>query len=126
MKKTNATTVKLTAAQQKVLDNAKREIDYARSCKDVLDYAIRNYGPILNGTATEEIKAELRAKEKGMLKPQQIEALTHNWENRKRGIVWTIRVNSKSLLKLEELGLIEIIELTNGAYGMDTIRILNY
>ena len=125
MKKNN-NTVKLTVAQQRVLDQAKREIDYARNCKDVWDYAIRNYCIVLNGTATEEDKAELRASQQSFTKPTQVENLTRNWERVKQGIVWTIRVNSKTLLKLEELGLIEIIELMNGAYGMDTIRILNY
>lgn len=125
MKKNN-NTVKLTAAQQRVLDQAKREIDYARNCKDVWDYAIRNYCIVLNGTATEEDKAELRASQQSFTKPTQVENLTRNWERVKQGIVWTIRVNSKTLLKLEELGLIEIIELMNGTYGMDTIRILNY
>ena len=125
MKKTN-NTIKLTVVQQNVINDKKREIDYARSCNDIYDYAIRNYCPVLTGTATDELKAQLRAKEQAMMTPAQVESMARAWENAKQGIVRTVRVNSKTLLKLEELGLIEVIELMSGAYGVDMIRILNY
>lgn len=100
--------MKLSKVQQSVLDEAKEEIDTARR----LDYP-------------EWLKLQhipdhrfQKALEDGYLK--------HYWENNRKSVVLT-QCNSRTIKKLEELGLIEIIEDSNGHhFGIDTIKVLNY
>jgi len=48
------------------------------------------------------------------------------WEEHRNGIVLT-HCNSRTLAKLEEYGLIKIIEDSNGEqFGIDTVQVLNY
>lgn len=101
---------KLSAAQQKVLDDAKREVDQARE----LDYPewLRATSKSIRADAIDRMIAE------GYLKEY--------WEAHRRGEVLT-HCNSKTLYKLAEYGLVEIIEDSTGQdYGIDTIKVLNY
>lgn len=120
---------KLSAAQKKVMEEAVRKIDYARSCEDIWDYAIRNYVCIIQGTATEKEKKELREKEMARYRERSLstDGLAVSWEKAKSGFVHICRVNSRTLYKLEELGLIEILYDSKGSFiGLDDIKVLNY
>ena len=102
--------MKLSKAQQEVMEKAKREVDQARE----LDYPewLRATSKSIRADAIDRLIAE------GYLKEY--------WEAHRRGEVLT-HCNSKTLKKLEEYGLIEIIEDSNGQnYGIDTIKVLNY
>ena len=103
--------MKLTPAQEKVLTQAKSDIDLAR----ILEYpewmreTCKNFRP----EVVEEDIAENRMK--------------NYWEEHRNAIVLA-HCNSKTLEKLEKLGLIEIIydSKNEKGYGIDHIRILNY
>ena len=56
-----------------------------------------------------------------------LEKLEKLYNEERNGIVSSIRCNSRTLVKLEELGLIEIIYDSNGeCYGCDKAKLLNY
>ena len=100
---------KLSKAQQKVMDEAKRDIDEARK----MDYP-------------EWLASHSSIRESSLAKCIAEGYLKESWEEHRNGIVLT-HCNSKTLIKLEELGLIEIIEDSKGrSYGIDTVKVLNY
>ena len=102
--------MKLTTAQQNVLDKAKSEIDLART----LDY------PEWFKTTQKWVREDRVDK---LICEGHLKA---NWEAKRRGEVIT-HCNSKTLKKLEEYGLIEIIEDSNGeSFGLDVVKVLNY
>ena len=116
--------IKLTKAQQTVMDQAHKEIDLARS----LDYtewlkATEFRRDFEFAERHPEFKDSI---EKNFEEAVRKEKYKHYWEAERRGEVLT-HCNSKTLLKLEEMGLIEIIRISTGtAYGIDEVKILNY
>lgn len=109
---------KLSKYQEEILNEAKREIDEARACKDVYEYVIKH------SNMQDEYKYNLDKY------PKVLKNYTRWFEDRKAGIVM---VNSRiaTLQKLEELGFIKILELDNsrkatGSIVIDKIQILNY
>lgn len=99
---------KLSNAQQKVMDKAYKDIDEAR---------------------TMEFETWFE-KQMSWCQPDHREKYRERYmkicEEQKNGIVLTT-CNSRTLKKLEEYGLIEIIEDSNGqAFGIDVIKVLNY
>jgi hypothetical protein len=103
---------KLSKAQQEVMDHAKRKIDKARS----MDYP--TWLKASDSYYDYHEKQWKKAVEEGYLKEY--------WEDARNGIVLT-HCNSKTLWKLEEFGLIEIIEDSTGdRCGIDTVKVLNY
>lgn len=98
--------MKLSKAQQEILKNAKASIDKARE-QDFLTFVGGN--------------ADYFKKDPGL------EAKCKKWyEDTKNGIT-EVACNSKTIKKLEELGLIKIIYDSNGEhYGRDIIKVLNY
>lgn len=108
--------MKLTAAQTKILETAKKEIDLARA----LDYPdwLKATNHFYAGTTEYQKKCFREAVEKGEYK--------NYWEAERAGIVLA-HCNSRSLKKLAEAGLVEIIYDSTGEYfGIDTIKIINY
>lgn len=125
--------VKLTAAQQKVMDIAKQEIDNARNhtieqwaCRSVeFEYEIEDCRIVKNAESygLNHDKAVERVKERIT---KYIEKMGKYYYNECQGIVLT-RCSSKTLEKLEQYGLIEIIEDSKGQYmGIDVVKVLNY
>lgn len=115
--------MKLSKAQQAVMDEAKKDIDIARS----LDYPewlkkTNSYYQVPS-TASDDYKE--------MIEQKFIEAVDNGelkeyWERAINGIVLT-HCNSRTLAKLQEYGLIEIIRDSSGeTFGIDTIKVLNY
>ena len=112
--------IKLTPAQQKVMDRAYKDIDDARNndfygwynlayncdhTKEVIDEHIENFEKRFPG-----------------LKNYHHET----YEETKNGRVLT-HCNTKTLRKVEEMGLIKIIEDSTGTqFGLDVVQVLNY
>jgi len=111
--------MKLSAAQEKILTQAKKEIDEARSYETFEDYFLNEYAPHMNGDYDTPEKYKTRDY-------NGYKYYEKYWTDLKNAIVLT-HCNSRSLKKLESLGLIEIIEdSTNQNYGIDVVKILNY
>lgn len=112
--------MKLSKAQQAVIDKAKKDIDFARnsSFSDWHQKAFR--------CTPEEEDAHLRRVGNEKDVEWHRNWSTKRFEEEKAGIVLTM-CNSRTLAKLSELGLIEIIQDSNGQhYGIDTVKVLNY
>ena len=111
---------KLSKTQQQLLDGAKARIDFARN-HNFYDWARKNISHFYDRT-DEQIE---------MMIEREVELGYENWyteayEETKNGYTW-MSCNSRSLHKLEELGLIEIKRDSTGeTYGVDSIKVLNY
>lgn len=132
--------MKLSKAQQEVMDRAKEKIDFART-HTVYEWAKnKKWGYVGNEEEQDAYMERLAKNFHGYRKNSEKEVMDdfvseieryaesyHDYyENERNGIVLT-RCNSRTLVKLEQLGLIEIIFDSNGAsYGLDTIKVLNY
>lgn len=109
--------MKLTTAQQNVLDIAKNEIDMARNMtydEWLLKTQCHNNQDLYNYWYRDNPEAKQR--------------MFKYYENEKNGIVLT-HCNSRTLEKLQALGLIEIIHDSKNdktSYGIDHVKILNY
>jgi len=109
--------VKLSNTQQAVMDNAKRQIDEARAYETYEEYFLSTNNCNSSFNTPEKYKAKDL---KGW------ETYKRYWEREREGIVLT-HVNSKTIEKLQKLGLIEILRVsTNENMGIDTIKVLNY
>ena len=97
--------MKLSKAQQRVIDYAKADIDFART-HTIREWAIKGEGLI-----SEENIA------------YKIENYGKYYERQKNAICLTT-ANTKTLEALRDMGLIEIIRV--GGSFPDTIKILNY
>ena len=132
--------IKLTKAQQEVLDLAKREIDYART-HDFLHWIAKDHGYALetdwdaypnpylsNENALREAQEMVEADSRPTYTEEGYEIRPAGWsrqqyEKRKTGIVFTI-TSSHTLRALETRGLIRIIK--DAKRGVDEIQVLNY
>ena len=132
--------IKLTKAQQEVMDLAKREIDYART-HDFLHWIAQAHGHALetdwdahpnpylsNELALKQAQEMVEADSRGVYTDDGIELIPPNWsrmayENRKKGIVLTI-TSSNTLKALERRGLIRIVR--DAKRGVDEVEIMNY
>lgn len=115
---------KLSNAQIKVLNDAKERIDFART-HDFYDWYMRtasNYEK-KNIHSNEELENYLSNKYGRDLRAEY----KNRYMNNINGIDYLCHASSKTIAKLESLGLIEIIKDSNGEYyGLDIIRISNY
>ena len=125
--------MKLSKAQEQVIDKAKAEIDRARKFT-LTEWAAykKNYDSeikiehivsiyIRNGLTPEQARARIDQEI-----AEYADTYKEYYENERNGIVLT-HCNSRTLKKLEELGLIEILfDSTNTHFGIDTIKLLNY
>ena len=119
--------MKLSKAQEEVINNAKARIDFARTQNFFgwyMGYYAGNYER-KNIHTPEELDAYLENRT-GRDNRTMKDLTTERYQNAINGIVPCI-ANSRTLKKLEELGIIEIIYDSNGdRLGLDEIRILNY
>ena len=123
--------MKLTEAQNYIIEKAHKEIDFARThtiiewatnarynCIDIKDTVVvrmfDRYGYKSLDDAINHVKKELQ---------EYAEKYGKYYYNEKNGIVLT-RANSRTLKALEKMQLIEIIE--DGKSYTDMIKILNY
>ena len=102
--------MKLSKAQERDLNRAKEKIDKARKYSNFDDYYINE----LNGTVND----------------RSYDFHKKSWENAINGIVILHHSTKPTLLKLETLGLIKILNFDNWRNGnvgvLDTIQVLNY
>lgn len=110
------TNVKLSNYQEKVLNEAKKQIDRARDCNSIYEY----------------LKEVLYLSDRiiNMLKnddPETLQFYTDTWNNKKNAIV-NVNSNIKTIQKLEQLGYIKVIEICDNRSNIviDTIQVLNY
>lgn len=104
--------MKLSKAQERVMQDARQKVDNARACETFEEYFTKQ------SIHTPQWLIEMDSYKKKTLE---------HYQNEKNGIVDTYKVNTRTLRKLEELGLIKIIyDSTGDALGSDTIKVLNY
>lgn len=125
------TMAKLSKAQQTVMDDAKRKIDFARTHTLREWAATKRYPTGYNHITDRWNSYGWSTKEEAVQSCENdITRYGENYgkyyENEKSGIVLAT-CNSRTLVKLEQMGLIEIIYDSNGThFGIDTIKVLNY
>ena len=108
--------MKLSKAQQEVMDHAKKEIDLARQ----LDYP--DWLKATNHCFQQETAYWQKAYKEAVEKEQS----KCYWENDRKAIVLT-HCSSHTIRALERLGLIEIIEDSVEIGGsIDVVKVLNY
>lgn len=124
--------MKLSKAQNEVFEKAKNDIDFARS------HTIREWAQKETGYTDDVIEDLVSRYYQYVSTPEEMREICENriqhyiesvgkyYEDKKNGIVLTM-CNSRTLKKLEEYGLIKIIEDSNGShFGIDTVKVLNY
>lgn len=122
--------MKLSKAQQKVMDHLKEQIDYARNndymhfFAKCISYPLeKNYDEIPNPHLTNE---GVLKQVKESMELEKYAFLKDAYEERLNGIA-LVTCNSRTLYKLVEYGLIEIVKDSNGeSYGIDKVKVLNY
>lgn len=111
--------IKLSKAQQEIMERAYRDIDKARNAEDVVEwYRACTSGSWIKEMPHDELAEEFRKyDDRGWWR-------TH-YEELLQGIVHT-QANGRSLYKLESLGLIKILEDRTHSKLYDIVQILNY
>ena len=104
--------MKLSEAQKEIIEKAHNEIDYART-HTLIEWATNCLG--YSGKDLKDYQID------------RVESYANNYrkyyEQERKAIV-LCRANSRTIKKLEEIGLVEILEV--GGSFPDTIKILNY
>lgn len=110
------TTVRLSNYQKNVLEEAKKRIDRARSCKSIYEYLTEVLH--LNDRIINILKND---------NPETLKMYTDGWNNKKNAIV-NVNSNIKTIQKLEQLGYIKVVEICDNRSNIviDTIQVLNY
>lgn len=117
--------MKLSTAQQKVIEEAKSRIDYARS-HDFYDWYRKEYKPNCEIT-NDEIDNAIKRQEQFGSHFNKI-CYEKRYQMNINGIDYLCHASSATIKKLEKVGLIEIVYDSNGAKNcaFDIIKILNY
>ena len=117
--------MKLSKAQEEVMNKAKARIDNARN-HDFYGW-FRSVNTWYKDSTNEEIEARLTEMDNTSHKVGGHEYEMNYYNNLRNGIDKGVHASSATIRKLEKLGLIEIIEDSCGEdYGFDTIKVLNY
>lgn len=121
--------MKLSKAQAEVMEQAKKDIDYARS-HDFLHWISKAHGYDLDVDWDSHPNKHLTNARVLADAEEYVRKDTGWWRNRyeaeRAGEVLT-HCNSKTLAKLEQMGLVEIVFDSKGtSYGIDHVRVLNY
>lgn len=110
---------KLSKAQQKIMEDARKDIDKARNAEDIVEW----YRACTSASWIKEMPHDELAEE--FKKHDSRGWWKDTYEGLLQGIVYT-HANGRSLYRLQELGLIEIIDDQTGHWMYDTVKILNY
>lgn len=108
--------MKLSAAQQKVLDTARKEIQEAREATGLDDWYTRYCKYYSHNYTLNKLEEDC---------PENFKLVVDAYNKRLNGIVLT-QASGPTIRKLESLGLIKILNDTTGtgSYRFDTIRVL--
>lgn len=108
--------MKLSAAQQKILEIARKEIREAREATGLDDWYTRCYKCYNRNYTLNKLKEDC---------PDSFKLVVDVYNKRLNGIVLT-QASGPTIRKLESLGLIKILNDTTGtgSYRFDTIRVL--
>ena len=127
--------MKLTKAQQKIIDEARQKIDYARTHDFIHWVSLRCCGydldedwdavpnPFLSNAYVLKQAQDMVANDETGYRCFEPHHWAKRYEAQKNGES-IVHTNSKTLEALERMGLIEIIH--DGRSGWDTIKLLNY
>lgn len=111
--------MKLSKAQQEVMQKARQCIDRARACETFEEYYEKYEAPHIG-------KAYRNPDNLKRMSPDYYENILKGYHDECNAIVGT-HCNTRTLRKLEELGLIVILyDSTGQAVGLDKIKVLNY
>lgn len=109
----------LSKTQQELLNKAHRDIDNARNSQDIVEW----YRSIKSGNWIKMMTHDELAQK---LKEDDEDGwYTQSYNELLSGIVHT-QANGRTLYRLQELGLIEIIDDQTHTIMYDTVKILNY
>lgn len=110
--------MKMTKAQQKVYDEICKEITESQECDTFAEYFEKHISP----TMFDSLKTLEKYK---AFNPMGYKVLNRRWQEAKNGIALT-HTNSKTLYKLEEYGLIEILHDSKNdrGYAVDRVRLI--
>lgn len=118
--------MKLSKAQQEVMDTAKERIDYART-HSFCDWFRNGMGYYYKGMTDTEVYEAIERLTKESNWGYSLDYEMKRYEMNRNGIDFLCHASSATIKKLEKLGLIEIVYDSNGEfYGFDHIKVLNY
>lgn len=110
--------MKLSKAQEKILTDAKAKIDFARSCNTYEEYEYKHNYYWKGRYTLEEARAKILEHD------NECDNFYSNlYEEYKKGKA-LVTANSRTIEKLEELGLIKVIDI-GGSYP-DLIEVIGY
>lgn len=108
--------MKLSKAQQEVIDNLKYIADKARQYETAEEWFNATNNNNCNWNTAEKVKAQ-DIKE---WKRQEM------WFERERNAIYLVRAKTETVQKLESLGLIEVIERAKYKGDYELVKLLNY
>lgn len=111
--------MKLSKAQEGIMNEAYKDIDRARNAKDIVEW----YRTCISASWIKEMSHDELAEE--FKKIDENGWWKNHYEELLQGIVHT-HANGRSLYKLQSLRLIEIIDDQTNSFLYDTVKILNY
>ena len=124
--------MKLTKAQNELLNRMTTKIDFART------HTLTEWAQERKGYTEEKIDRMIKSSELYRKTPEEMMTCIANeisnyaetyadYYNEERSGIVNVICNSKPLKKLEEYGLIEILyDSTGTGFGLDTVKVLNY
>ena len=119
--------MKLSKAQQEVMDKAKERIDYARTHSFHDWFRNNTCADYVKEMSDQEVDALIdKRTEQGWIGNRSYEE--NHYQMNRDGIDYLCHASGATIKKLETLGLIEIIKDSTGTgtYAFDAIKVLNY
>lgn len=119
--------MKLSKAQQEVMDKAKERIDYARTHSFYDWFRNNTCADYVKEMSDQEVDALIdKRTEHGWIGNRAYEE--NHYQMNRDGIDYLCHASGATIKRLETLGLIEIIKDSTGTgtYAFDAIKVLNY
>lgn len=112
--------MKLSKVQKELMNKMREWIDRAREFETYDEYFEKYEAPHKQSAYDTPEKYKSKS-------PDDWKWYEETWQKKRNGIVY-IHCNSRTLYKLQEFGLIELIHdsKNDGGCGIDTVKVLNY